>query len=218
MFNEKVMAGLGRGLGEGGAIDAEALDRAVNALARFAALAREMEVDHLRTVATAAVRDASNGGELIDAARAIWACPSNCCRASRKRWRRGWACCRPFPTRTASSAIWAAAAWNWCGSSAARCTDRVSFPLGVLRIAAIRAKGKGSLDRFVARALASAGWAGRGKGLPLYLVGGIVARAGAARHAFAAAIRCRSIHGYAMSAEAIARLARTIWRRRTRRR
>ncbi|RYD50034.1 MAG: Ppx/GppA family phosphatase, partial [Sphingomonadales bacterium] len=71
LFNEKVMAGLGRSLSETGAIAADSLAMARGALARFARLAREMRVHELRTVATAAVRDASNGGELITAAEAL---------------------------------------------------------------------------------------------------------------------------------------------------
>ncbi|KTW13095.1 exopolyphosphatase, partial [Sphingomonas sanguinis] len=60
LFNEKVMAGLGRGLAATGAIDPGSLGKAQVALARFASLAREMGVTSLRTVATAAVRDAAN--------------------------------------------------------------------------------------------------------------------------------------------------------------
>ncbi|HET9512144.1 MAG TPA: Ppx/GppA family phosphatase, partial [Sphingomonas sp.] len=54
IFNEKVMAGLGRSLSETGAIDAEAFELAKTGLARFAWLVREMHVDDVRTVATAA--------------------------------------------------------------------------------------------------------------------------------------------------------------------
>jgi len=68
LFNEKVMAGLGRGLGETGQLAPQGLELAIEALERFSALAREMEVESLRTVATAAVRDASNGHILLDAA------------------------------------------------------------------------------------------------------------------------------------------------------
>ncbi|PNA38586.1 exopolyphosphatase, partial [Pseudomonas sp. MPR-AND1A] len=68
-FNEKVMAGLGRGLAETGTIAESGLAVASDALARFAAVAREMEVTRLRTVATAAVRDATNGKVLLDTAR-----------------------------------------------------------------------------------------------------------------------------------------------------
>ncbi|WP_339426682.1 hypothetical protein, partial [Pseudomonas proteolytica] len=50
LFNEKVMAGLGRGLAETGTIAESGLAVASDALARFAAVAREMEVTRLRTV------------------------------------------------------------------------------------------------------------------------------------------------------------------------
>ena len=65
LFNEKVLAGLGRSLAQTGAIDAEAMAAAATALTRFAALAREMRCDTVRTVATAAARDAANGTELL---------------------------------------------------------------------------------------------------------------------------------------------------------
>ncbi|HEX7848218.1 MAG TPA: Ppx/GppA family phosphatase, partial [Sphingomonas sp.] len=71
LFNEKVMAGLGRGLGETGQLAPQGLELAIEALERFSALAHEMEVESLRTVATAAVRDASNGHILLDAAARI---------------------------------------------------------------------------------------------------------------------------------------------------
>jgi exopolyphosphatase / guanosine-5'-triphosphate,3'-diphosphate pyrophosphatase len=68
LFNEKVMAGLGRSLDATGTIPQGSLDAAVRALARFKRLAEVMQVERLRTVATAAVRDASNGGVLLDQA------------------------------------------------------------------------------------------------------------------------------------------------------
>ncbi|MCJ7422226.1 Ppx/GppA family phosphatase [Sphingomicrobium astaxanthinifaciens] len=65
LFNEKVMAGLGRGLGADGAMDEEAMTMALDALQRFKAIAKLMRVKRLRTVATAAVRDASNGPDFL---------------------------------------------------------------------------------------------------------------------------------------------------------
>ena len=52
LFNEKVLAGLGRSLAQSGSIDPQAMALAATALGRFAALAREMDVTRLRTVAT----------------------------------------------------------------------------------------------------------------------------------------------------------------------
>src|SRR5690606_20665417 len=71
IFNEKVMAGLGRDMGETGALGEEAQDRALRALDRFHLLTRQMGVARTRTVATAAVREASNGPAFLDQVRAL---------------------------------------------------------------------------------------------------------------------------------------------------
>src|SRR3546814_16201051 len=63
LFNEKVMAGLGASLGRTGRIEPEAMERGLRAAGRFAHLCREMEVQEVRCVAPAAVRDADNGDE-----------------------------------------------------------------------------------------------------------------------------------------------------------
>ncbi len=61
LFNEKVMAALGRSVAKNGKLDAYAMDMTLRALARFRQLGKEMGLKRLHTVATAAVRDASNG-------------------------------------------------------------------------------------------------------------------------------------------------------------
>src|SRR3546814_4119360 len=66
MFNEKLMAGLGRGLRETGRLEEDAMAAGERALARFAGLARSIGVSRLRAVATAAVRQASNGPDFVD--------------------------------------------------------------------------------------------------------------------------------------------------------
>ena len=58
LFNEKVMAGLGRDLAVTGLLHPEAVDMAVEALARFRLLGKEMRLNKLHAVATAAVREA----------------------------------------------------------------------------------------------------------------------------------------------------------------
>jgi exopolyphosphatase/guanosine-5'-triphosphate,3'-diphosphate pyrophosphatase len=65
-YNEKVMCGLGAGLGETGRLSPEGWQKARAALHRFAALAGQMQLSGLITVATAAVRDAEDGGAFCD--------------------------------------------------------------------------------------------------------------------------------------------------------
>ena len=69
MFNEKVLCALGRGVAETGALDDEASERALNAIRRFRALCNQMNVSEIFSVATAAVRDASNGLDFIAKAK-----------------------------------------------------------------------------------------------------------------------------------------------------
>jgi exopolyphosphatase/guanosine-5'-triphosphate,3'-diphosphate pyrophosphatase len=61
LFNEKVMAGLGKGLNESGELAGDAMARALVALRRFRLLSRHLGLADVQTVATAAVRDARNG-------------------------------------------------------------------------------------------------------------------------------------------------------------
>lgn len=60
-YNEKIMAGLGKGLSETGHLNPEGRVRAMAALRRFAALARGMDLPPLTCVATAAAREATDG-------------------------------------------------------------------------------------------------------------------------------------------------------------
>ncbi|HXQ66336.1 MAG TPA: Ppx/GppA family phosphatase, partial [Alphaproteobacteria bacterium] len=65
VFNERVLCGLGRGLQRTGRLHAEGRKRALESLARFTLIAREMGVRRLDILATAAVRDASDGAEFV---------------------------------------------------------------------------------------------------------------------------------------------------------
>ena len=61
LFNEKVMCGLGRAIASTGRLNPEGVALALVNLRRFVAFARAIAVDHLAVLATAAVRDASDG-------------------------------------------------------------------------------------------------------------------------------------------------------------
>ena len=64
-YNEKVMAGLGQGMAETGRLNAQGRLRAMAALKRFSLLARDMGAAPLSCVATAAVREASDGPDFV---------------------------------------------------------------------------------------------------------------------------------------------------------
>ena len=65
-YNEKIMCALGAGLSETGRLNPKGRERAVAAIRRFQLLAEGMDIPPLTAVATAAVRDASDGGDFCD--------------------------------------------------------------------------------------------------------------------------------------------------------
>ncbi|MBM3485888.1 MAG: Ppx/GppA family phosphatase [Alphaproteobacteria bacterium] len=65
IFNEKVLCGLGRGLGETGRLNPDGIALALPNLVRFARLAEAMDVGRLDLFATAAVRDATDGASFV---------------------------------------------------------------------------------------------------------------------------------------------------------
>jgi len=71
LFNEKIMCGLGIGVARTGALEGETVAMALRTLARFAGLCRQLQVRQLHVLATAAVREASNGADFIIRAQEI---------------------------------------------------------------------------------------------------------------------------------------------------
>jgi exopolyphosphatase/guanosine-5'-triphosphate,3'-diphosphate pyrophosphatase len=71
IFNEKVMAGLGREVQSTGLLAEDAITKALKALKRFRALCDTLQVRKVWAIATAACRDASNGAAFIAEAERI---------------------------------------------------------------------------------------------------------------------------------------------------
>ncbi len=65
IFNEKVLAGLGRGVLSTGRLSEEAMAKALAALGRFRLLCDAMGISDVRVLATAAARDAGNGPDFL---------------------------------------------------------------------------------------------------------------------------------------------------------
>ena len=67
IFNEKAVLGLGRGLHDTGQLNPDAVSQALTIMQRYHAVARAMGADPIEVLATAAVRDASNGAAFVAA-------------------------------------------------------------------------------------------------------------------------------------------------------
>ena len=65
IFNEKILCGLGRGVATKGMLSEDGTRRALAALKRFRALARQIGAKHVYALATAAAREAEKGEEFV---------------------------------------------------------------------------------------------------------------------------------------------------------
>ena len=70
IFNEKAVLRLGRGMQASGVLHEEGVAQALVVLRRYHAIARAMGAEPFEILATAAVRDATNGGAFVDEIRA----------------------------------------------------------------------------------------------------------------------------------------------------
>jgi exopolyphosphatase/guanosine-5'-triphosphate,3'-diphosphate pyrophosphatase len=167
-----------------------------------------MDVAELGTVATAAVREAANGHELIDHARGI-GLGVRLLSGDEEALASGRGVLSGIPEADGIVGDLGGGSLELVRVAGGAVGERASFPLGVLRIAAIRARGKGALERHVARLLRKTGWAETGAGRPFYLVGGSW-RSLARLDMHLTGYPLPIVHQYAMPAATVTRLARAI--------
>jgi exopolyphosphatase/guanosine-5'-triphosphate,3'-diphosphate pyrophosphatase len=133
LFNEKVMAALGRGLAEDGRLDDRAMELTLRSLARFRQLAREMGLKKLHTVATAAVRDASNGAGFLKQIAAVGLKP-RLLSGEEEAELSGLGVVSAIPRANGIVADLGGGSLELIGVARGAAGEGISLPLGVLRV------------------------------------------------------------------------------------
>ena len=171
LFNEKVMAGLGAELGRTGKIGRAAMDRGLHALERFVRLAHEMAVDELRCVATAAVRDASNG-PLFIARAAELGLEVELLSGEEEGMASAHGLLSGMPDADGIMGDLGGGSLELARVRGGAVERAVSLPLGVFRVGEARRGGRKALAEQLDAMLRARGFADVGKGLPFYMIGG----------------------------------------------
>jgi exopolyphosphatase / guanosine-5'-triphosphate,3'-diphosphate pyrophosphatase len=210
LFNEKVMAGLGRGVDSENGLDLAAMAEALNVLARFKQLASLMGIDAPHTVATAAVRQASNGASFLRQIEELGLRVS-LLSGDEEAEAAGLGVITGFPAADGIVGDLGGGSLELVRISGGSVHQRVSFPLGVLLIAAIRAEGPKALERHLKKLIKASGWSPIDMGLPLYLVGGSW-RSLAKIHMSLTRYPLPILHSYTMPTQAAVRVARAVAR------
>lgn len=170
IFNEKVMAGLGKNVGSTGRLGDEAQERALIALRRFRILTRQMGVRRTRVVATAAVREAENGHEFLDQVRKTGFDPE-LLSGEEEGVLAGLGVISGIPDADGVVGDLGGGSLELVDIAGGEVAESISLPFGVLRIGAL-AKGEGGLAKKFAKALNGEAIRKRARKRPFYMVGG----------------------------------------------
>ncbi len=171
IFNEKVLAGLGAGLAGTGELAPESQERALDALRRFRLLIRQMKVKRSRVLATAAIRDAANGGAFLDRIRQLGLRPRVVPGEEEARLA-GEGVLSGIPDADGIVGDLGGGSLELVEVGGGRVGRSVSLPLGVLRIGEPSRATEKRVRAELKRALRGSGLAERGRGRPFYMVGG----------------------------------------------
>jgi len=210
LHNEKVTARLGKGVAENGKLGQRASNAALASLARYRTLLDLMGITDIEVVATAAVRDATNGGEFLDRIRALGLSP-RLLSGEEEAITSAHGVIGAFPATDGVVGDLGGGSLELVDVDAAGCRHGTSLPLGTLRLPALRAGGERAFGQTVAKMLKRAEWRAA-PGSTLYLVGGSLRAF--ARHAMAVSQwPIDDPHGFEIGAAPAQAIAKALARR-----
>lgn len=172
LFNEKAVCALGQGLASSGRLNPEGRALARAAVGRFVALARAMRVARLEVLATAAVRDAADGMDLVADLERDNAIRVQVLRGEDEARRAAEGVLCAVPTAEGVVADLGGGSLDLVWVEGGRFKDTASFPLGLLRLHEASGGDRVTADRILDDAYASQPWLSRAGGEAVYAVGG----------------------------------------------
>ena len=203
IFNEKVLAGLGMGVGETGKISRESWDVALAMLERFKLLLRYMGVRQTRVVATAAVREARNGPEFVDAVDKL-GLECRILGPEEEAWYAGEGVLSAIPDADGIVGDLGGGSLELVEVKDGLTGRGISLPLGVLRVRTSDS-GRKESTAVLRKALRKSDFRHKAEGRTLYLVGGSW-RALARIDMLASHYPLPITHGYCLRADRIGKL------------
>lgn len=209
LANVKAMSRLGRSLDSKGILAKPAVTSALAALKRFVVRLGKEDVGEVVTVATAAVRDASNGERFLDKVRALGLDPRLLSGEEEAR-ASAFGVIAAFPEPRGTVADLGGGSLELARVARGEVGAAISLPFGTLRLPTLRGDGPDKFARRLDKALGKAGWQVQ-PGEALYLVGGSHRALG-----FYALLRksskARDPHGLELTAEEATKACRAVLR------
>jgi exopolyphosphatase/guanosine-5'-triphosphate,3'-diphosphate pyrophosphatase len=172
LFNEKELCGLGRGVASRGRLDPEAIATALTAIRRFSALSDQMRVSALHVLATAAVREASNGADFIASVQAITRTTVATLSGAEEARLSALGVVSGFHAPEGISGDLGGGSLEVVDIAGSRVGAGETFPLGGIRLQEAADGSLKKAEKLAAEALSSSNVLSKGKGRTFYAIGG----------------------------------------------
>lgn len=172
LFNEKMLAGLGRGVHSTGKLDPNAVDAAIAELQRFRALVTQTGATQLHVIATAAAREAENGADFISRAESILGTSIQVLSGREEARFSSAGVISGFTPSDGIGGDLGGGSLELFDVHGGNMGDGITLPLGGLRLQDMAGSDYGEVRKFASKELERAPWLEQGKGRTFYAVGG----------------------------------------------
>jgi exopolyphosphatase/guanosine-5'-triphosphate,3'-diphosphate pyrophosphatase len=211
LFNEKMLAGLGRGLVSTGRLDPEAVTRSMEEFRRFRALSEQAGAQSLHVIATAAAREAENGADFIHRAEEVLGSPVNVLSGREEAYFSALGVISGFHPADGIAGDLGGGSLELIEMAGEAVGDGITLPLGGLRLQDM-AKGSVATAAKIAKIeLARAALLKQGRGRTFYCVGGTW-RNLARLHMLSTGYPLNVMHNYEMPVAGIVEFLRQVAR------
>jgi exopolyphosphatase/guanosine-5'-triphosphate,3'-diphosphate pyrophosphatase len=200
IFNEKVLAGLGREVHSTGMLASDAVTKALSALRRFRALCDRVEVGDLWVLATAACREARNGKSFVAEAERICRCKIEIIPGKREAELSALGVVCGFHRPDGIVGDLGGGSLELTEVHGHRINTGVTLPLGGLALRDMSSKSLKKAEKVVRKALSDAKLLKHGAGRTFYAIGGTW-RALARLHMWQKGYPLHVMHGYVIPAK-----------------
>lgn len=200
VFNEKVLCGLGQDLEQTGALNPLAKFRAMHTLTGFMALVQAMEIEDVVAIATAAIRDASDGPDFAVQIKEKLGLSINVISGEDEAEFAAMGVLAAFPKASGVVADLGGGSLELARIKEGEIYEKTSLPLGVLRI-----MGQSNPDKFIDRHIEKISTIFRDH-RDFYVIGGTWRVLGYAK-IMASGKKMADVHGYKMNADKLREFA-----------
>src|SRR5712692_4658111 len=211
IFNEKVLAGLGREVQTTGLLANDTVDKALAALRRFRALCDRLDVAPLWVIATAACRDAKNGKSFVAQAERICGSKVDVLSGKREAELSALGVVSGFHKPDGIVGDLGGGSLELTEVHGHRVKPGVTLPLGGLALQDISSKSIKKAEKIVRTALEDVRVLEGGKGRTFYAIGGTW-RALARLHMWQTGYPLHVMHGYVIPAKEALEFSRLVHR------